>query len=195
MNKDDVIYLAEQHNGYLYSKTLKEHEVPSVYLTRLAREKRLEKACKGVYVTPDTVVDPYYILSLKYPHIVYSGETALFLNGLSSKQSVGMEMTIPYGVNVPKIDCAKIIVSRKKIVTLGVSIIETPFGNKVKTYDKERSICDLFIRKDHYDAEDMNYAIREYARHHLDLEKLYSYAKQLNVYEKVRKVFEVISWN
>ncbi len=195
MNKDDVIYLAEQHNGYLYSKTLKEHEIPSVYLTRLAREKRLEKAFKGIYVTPDTVVDPYYVLSLKYPHIVYSGESALFLNGLSSKQSVDMEITVPYGVNVPKIDGAKIIVSRKKTVDLGVVVLETPFGNDVKAYDKERSICDLFMRKDHYDAEDMNYAIMEYARHHLDLEKLYSYAKQLNVYGKVKNVFEIISWN
>lgn len=195
MNKDDVIYLAEQHNGYLYSKTLKEHEVPSVYLTRLAREKRLEKASKGIYVTPDTLVDPYYILSLKYPNVVYSGETALFLNGLSSKQSVEMEMTLPYGVNVPKIDGAKIIVSRKSTVSLGVVVLETPFGNEVKAYDKERSICDLFMRTDHYDAEDKNYAIREYSRHHLDLEKLYSYAKQLDVYERVRNVFEVISWN
>jgi len=103
-------------------------------------------------------------------------------------------MTIPYGVNVPKIDGAKNIVSRKSTVSLGVAVIYTPFGNKVKSYDMERSICDLFMRKDHYDAEDMNYAIMEYARHHLDLEKLYSYAKQLNVYEKVKNVFEVISW-
>lgn len=195
MDKDEVCLLAKQHHGYLYTKILKEYGIPSVYLTRLVREKRLEKAYKGIYVTPETVVDMYFVYSLKYPNIVYSGETSLFLNGLSSKQSVGMEITLPYGVNVPKIDGAKIIVSRKSNVRLGISVLETPFGNEVKSYDRERSICDLFLRTDHYDSEDMNYAIREYTRSYLDFEKLYAYAKHLNVYEKVKNVFEVISWN
>ena len=195
MVKDKVIILAEQHNGYINSKMLKEHGIPNVYLTRLVKEKKLEKACKGIYVTPDTVLDLYYLYSLKYPHVVYSGETSLFLNGLSSKQSVPMEIILPYGVNVPKIEGASIIISRKDNVCLGVTLIETPFGNEVRSYDEERSICDLFMRPDHYDAEDRNYAIREYTRRRLNLAKLYNYAKNLHVYEKVRNVFEVISWN
>lgn len=140
------------------------------------------------------MVDWYYVYYLKYPRIVYSGETSLFLNGLSAKQSADIEITLPYGVNVPKIDGAKIIVSRKQSVELGVSALETPFGNEVKAYDRERSICNLFIRSDCFDAEDRNYAIREYARRYLNLEKLYIYAKQLGIYEEIRNVFEVISW-
>ena len=195
MIKDKVIVLAEQHNGYINSRILKEHGVPNVYLTRLVRDKRLEKAFKGIYVTPDTVVDQYFIYSLKYPRVVYSGESSLFLNGLSSKQSVPMEITLPYGVNVPEIDGATVVISRRGNIGLGVVSLETPFGNEVRSYDRERSICDLFMRPDHYDAEDRNYAIREYAGHHLNLEKLYDYAEKLKVYENVRNVFEVLSWN
>ena len=195
MKKDYVIVLAEQHNGYINSKILKEHGVPNIYLSRLVKEKRLERAFKGIYVTPETIVDQYYIFSLKYPKVVYSGETSLFLNGLSSKQSVPMEITLPYGVNVPEIDGASIVISRRCTVGLGVSSIETPFGNEVRSYDRERSICDLFVRPDYYDAEDRNHAIREYSRRSLNLEKLYDYAMKLNVYEKVRNVFEVIPWN
>lgn len=193
--KDKVIVLAGQNKGYINSKILKEHGIPNVYLTRLVKDKRLEKVCKGIYVIPDTVVDQFYIYALKYRHIVYSGETALFLNGLSSKQSSPVEITLPYGVNVPRIDGVTVIVSRSDNVGLGVTLLETPFGNEVRSYDMERSICDLFIRPDHYDAEDRNFAIKEYSRHNLNLEKLYNYAKQLKVYEKIKNVFEVISWN
>lgn len=195
MSKDKVILLAKQNHGYLHAKLLKEYEIPSIYVTRLVHEKKLEKIYKGIYVTPETVVDWFYVYCLKYPHVVYSGETSLFLNGLSSKQSADMEITLPYGVNVPKIFEAKIIVSRKDTVGLGITILETPFGNNVKGYDRERSICDLFVRPEHFDAEDRNFAIREYARQYLNLAKLYDYAKQLDVYEEIRNVFEVIIWN
>ena len=138
MIKDKVIVLAEQHNGYINSRILKEHGVPNVYLARLVRDKRLEKAFKGIYVTPDTVVDQYFIYSLKYPRVVYSGESSLFLNGLSSKQSVPMEITLPYGVNVPEIDGATVVISRRGNIGLGVVSLETPFGNEVRSYDSCR---------------------------------------------------------
>ena len=80
-----------------------------------------------------------------------------------------MEITLPYGVNVPEIPDAKIIVTRKKTARLGVTVVETSFGNPVKAYGKERVVCDLFVRPEHYDAEDRIFAIKEYARHYLDV--------------------------
>ena len=195
MNKEEVLLVAEKNNGYLHSKLMKEQDIPSVYISRLVKEKKLEKVYKGIYTMPDTPLDVYYIYSLKYPNIIYSGESALFLNDLSSKQSVKMEITLPYGVNVPEIPDAKIIVTRKKTARLGVTVVETSFGNPVKAYGKERVVCDLFVRPEHYDAEDRIFAIKEYARHYLDVENLYLYAKELGVYEEVKNVFEVISWN
>ena len=146
MDKEEVLLVAEKNNGYLHSKLMKEQDIPSVYISRLAKEKKLEKVYKGIYTMPDTPLDEYYIYSLKYPNIIYSGESALFLNDLSSKQSVKMEITLPYGVNVPEIPDAKIIVTRKKTARLGVTVVETSFGNPVKAYGKERVVCDLFVR-------------------------------------------------
>ncbi len=195
MNKEEVLLVAERNKGYLHSKLIKEKDIPSVYLSRLTKDKKLEKVYKGIYVMPDTPVDMFYIYCIKYPNIIYSGESSLFLNGLSSRQSADMELTIPFGLNVPDIPDVKIIVSRKKTVGLGVIEVETPFGNPVRAYDKERSVCDLFIRPEHYDAEDRVFAIKEYARRYLNLEKLYMYAKDLGVYEEVKNVFEVFLWS
>ena len=77
----------------------------------------------------------------------------MFLNNLSNKQSPIREFTIPYGTNVPKIEGYNVKYDRKDSFDLGVEEIETPLGNKVRCYNKERCICDLFIRSDYYDLK------------------------------------------
>lgn len=196
MDKKDIFEVAEKNNGYVCAKQIKEQGIPSSYLSRLVKENKLERVYKGVYITPETFEDPEYIYSLRYPNIIYSGESAMFLNLLSCKQYVNMvEVTVPYGTTVPKIEGAKVIVSRKKNIDLGVTIVNTCFGNPVKCYDKERTICDLFMRPDNFDSEDRVYAIKKYNQYYLNRAKLYEYAKQLGVYSEVKNVYEVLVWN
>ena len=195
MKKEDVLKVAEENNGYIYSDLMKEYEIPTVYITRLVKEGSLTKAAKGVYIAEPGIKDEMYIMSIKYKDIVYSGETALFLNHLSNKQTTTLEVTVPYHKSSVKIENFNVIRTRKKTFDLGITMIDTPFGNEVKCYDKERCICDLFIRPEHYDYEDRIYAINEYSKHYLNMKKLYDYAKKLNVYDEVKNVFEVIGWN
>jgi len=194
MNKEEVIKVANKHNGYLYSKIMKDYNIPSIYITRLLKEGKLQKIEKGIYVTDIGIEDPFFVMYIKHKNIIFSGETALFLNGLSNKQFVNYEVTIPFGKAVPKIDNAVIKQTRKDTFSLGIADIETPFGNMVKTYDKERCICELFIKPDHYDHEDRIYAINEYRDDYIDIKKLYEYAMKLKVYDEVKNVFEVIGW-
>lgn len=93
---------------------------------------------------------------------------------------------------MPKIRDCKVVVSRKTYFTVGIIELNTQFGNKVRTHDKERCICDLFMRSDFYDYEDRVYAINEYKRNYLNIKKLYEYAKLFKVYEEVKNVFELI---
>ena len=109
-------------------------------------------------------------------------------------RSHGFHAVIDYNSNVLDVDEIQFFRTRKANWNLGEELIETPYGNKVRCYDKERCICDLFIRDD-YDDEDRVYALNEYANGYLDISKLYRYARILGVYEKVSNVFEVIRWN
>lgn len=195
MKKKEVIEIANKNNGYLYSSIIKEHSIPTSTVSRLVKDGILEKVYPGVYLTSVGVYDDLFVYSLKYSKIIYSGETALFLNDLSNKQSPIYEFTIPYGTFTPNIDNFNVKYSRKDTVDLGVVEIETQFGNKVKSYDKERCICDLFIRPDYYDYEDRVYAINEYKNNYLNFKKLYDYAEKLGVLKDVKNVFEVIGWN
>ncbi len=194
MSKETIIKIANENNGYLYSKIIKENKIQTASIGRLEKEGHLNKITRGIYITEQGVEDELFINSIKYKRIVYSGETALYLNGLSNKQSPIKEFTIPYGTCTPSIDGYIVKYSRKNTFALGITEINTSFGNPVRTYDKERCICDLFIRPDDYDYEDRIYAINEYKNKYLNFKKLYKYAKSLGVYEKVSNVFEIIGW-
>lgn len=194
MKLEDIIELANQNNGYLHGGMIKENHIPRTYLSRLLSKGAIHRVASGIYITDRGVEDAFYIQHLRFGNLVYSGDTALFLNGLSNRQSPDYEASFPYGTSAPKIEGFRVRQSRKSTFGLGVTEVETPFGNIVKAYDKERCICDLFLRPGEYDAEGRAYAIEEYRSRFLDLEKLYAYAKQLGVYEKVRNVFELLIW-
>lgn len=195
MDKKQIITIANANNGYLYSKIIKEYNIQSSLIGRLQKEGTISKVDRGIYITNQGIEDELFINSIKYSRIVYSGETALFLNGLSNKQTLNYEFSIPYGTCTPKIIGYSVKYVRKKTFQLGIIEVTTPFGNKVRCYDKERCICDLFIRQDSYDYEDRIYAINEYRKYYLNIKKLYNYAKELGVYTEISNVFEVIGWN
>ena len=195
MRLEDIIELANLNNGYLTPKLIKDNGIYTSYIHRLVDAGELFRVERGIYITKNGVEDEFYINNLKYSNIVYSGDAAIFLNGLSNKQSPEKEVSISRGMNIPKLEGYTIKQSRKDTFYLGITMVETPFGNKVRCYDKERCICDLFIRPDNYDYEDRVYAINTYKNEYLNFDKLYNYASILGVLDKVKSVYEVVAWN
>ena len=195
MKLENIIAIANLNNGYLTPKLIKENGIYTSYIRRLLNVGELFRVERGIYITKQGVEDEFYINNIKYTNIVYSGDTAIFLNGLSNKQSPEKEVSIARGMGIPKLDGYTIKQSRKDTFYLGITMVETPFGNKVRCYDKERCICDLFIRPDNYDYEDRVYAINTYKNEYLNFDKLYNYARILGVLDKVKSVFEVVAWN
>ena len=195
MKLDNIIAIANLNNGYLTPKLIKENGIYTSYIHRLLNVGELFRVERGIYITKQGVEDEFYINNIKYTKIVYSGDTAIFLNGLSNKQSLEKEVSIARGMGIPKLDGYTIKQSRKDTFYLGITMVETPFGNKVRCYDKERCICDLFLRPDNYDYEDRVYAINTYKNVYLNFDKLYNYARILGVLDKVKSVFEVVAWS
>lgn len=67
------------------------------------------------------------------------------------------------------------------------------FGNSVKVYDRERSICDLIKHREKYDGETFVKAIRTYLNDSPDQSKLFRYAKVMKIENKVFEIVEVIA--
>ena len=71
--------------------------------------------------------------------------------------------------------------------------IDTPMGYSVRVYDPERCICDILKNPDSVDLEVYNKIINNYFRQrHRNLITLEKYAKELNVYEKLQNIMEVL---
>ena len=67
------------------------------------------------------------------------------------------------------------------------------FGNIVKVYDLEKTICDLVKNRNKIDSELFSKAINRYGRYeNKDLEKLYSYSKKMKIYEEMKDILSLV---
>ena len=78
---------------------------------------------------------------------------------------------------------------------LGVIEIETSFGNAVRAYDMERTICDIIRYKDSIDVQVFHYAMKEFMSSNLkNLNHLMDYARRFQIESAVRTYTEVMLW-
>ena len=74
----------------------------------------------------------------------------------------------------------------KKYFYLGLTEVETAYGNKVRVYDKERTICDLIKHRNDIDEEIFRKAIYMYlACNDKNLSNLYEYANIMKIQKKL----------
>ena len=96
MNKyDQMRRLLQENNGYLFTAQVEKAGVSRTYLAKFVRENQLEKVAKGIYISQDTWEDELYILQIRYPKIIYSGETALYLHGMIDREYTDICITVP----------------------------------------------------------------------------------------------------
>lgn len=73
--------------------------------------------------------------------------------------------------------------------------IKSPFGNTIKSYNLERTICDIVKNENKcgLDIEQRNKIIKNaFANNEIDGAKLVQYAKQLKCEKKIRAIMEVM---
>ena len=188
--ENQIINYMKNNQGYITNKITKDLGLPTVYLTRMTKNNSINKVARGVYALPTIFEDELFIYYLKYNNIIYTGNTALVLNKMSNKSLKIIEANVLNNYNTHRISDFKVNRVNEVNYTLGKDHIETEYGNKVPTYDKERVLCDIFINET-LDNEALNYAIKQAKIQKIDYEKLYEYSIKLNVYDKVRFLLEI----
>ncbi|MBR3607820.1 MAG: abortive phage infection protein, partial [Lachnospiraceae bacterium] len=69
----------------------------------------------------------------------------------------------------------------------------TTFGNEVRCYDAERTICDLLRSRNRMDEETVISAIKNYAAYKdKDLHRLAAYAEKFRVSKILKQYMEVL---
>ncbi len=191
MSLDNIITIGKANNGYITSKEIIEKGIPTVYLSRMLAAKTLNRLSYGIYILKGYPEDELYTLGLRYNRAVFARHTALYLNGMSNRQMERIEANFPSTYNTTKIRNLKCYHPNDQLYRLGMVTISTSMDHKVKTYNVERCICDLFYYDD-FDVEDKVYAIKTVDKNKIDYDKLFYYAQKMNVLLQVKSVFEVI---
>ena len=191
--KQIEIHLKES-GGIITSAYCRENNIPTVYLSRLAKEGKLFRVQKGMYITKDGDYDEYYFFQYQYRKAIFSYETALFLLGVTDKIPWRIDVTVYNGYKFnEKQDTLNINYVKKSIYNLGIIQKKTMFGNTVNVYSYERILCDFISNKEKMDTEVYVKLIRSYFKYKdKDIHSLYKIARKMGIEDKVKEVMEVV---
>ncbi|WP_425057941.1 hypothetical protein SCACP_25160 [Sporomusa carbonis] len=186
MKKNNNVITTSQVLQLGYSKAL---------LTKYVKAGLLERSGHGVYILPDAVNDDMYALMLRSSKIIFSHDTALFLNGLSERTPFRHTVTIPSDSALPasiKDECTCFYI-KPELHRLGMIEKKTTFGNTVRCYNMERTICDFLRSRNRCDEETVISAVKNYVvSKGKNLNLLADYAKRLRVEKALKRYMEVL---
>lgn len=196
MTRFDVLdNLVENGNGYLCTSQVVDAGVSKPTLAEYVSQRKMERVAQGVYLAEDAWPDELYLLCLSNSRIVFSHETALMLHGLMEREPKTTSVTVKAGYNASHLRRKGIRVYQVKpdVYDLGIVDVQTSFGNTVRAYDMDRTICDILRFKDTMDVQVFQYAMKEYmASTYKNLNHLMEYAKRLGIESAMRTYTEVM---
>lgn len=197
MSIEEVINnIVKENKGYVTRKDIDRNDIPSIYLTRYVKKHGFKQIVRGFYAKEEWIVDPYLVFQYTYPKFVYSFNSAIYLHGLGDILPNYLEVTGPFNYR-PMSKVRDDIITHTDTIeesyNLGIVEIRTTFGNIVKVYDKEKTICDLIKNKNKIEFEVYVKALNNYAKaKDKNINKLMEYAKLIKIESKVRSQMEII---
>lgn len=187
--------LFERNNGIVKTAQVLENGITKTSFYAYARQRGIEQAAHGIYVSPDAWTDGMYMLHLRCSQAVFSHESALFFHDLTDREPSPYSVTVKTGYNPAslKADGIKVYTIKKELHDVGLITMDTPFGNAVPVYDAERTICDLIRSRSSIEMQTFQDALKQYARsREKDLRKLMRDAKMFHVEKILRQYLEVL---
>ena len=197
MKQVDIVYqLLSNNGGYLSTKVAGEHGVSASTLKRMTDRGLLERVTHGLYISAETIPDPFFVAQYRCPKGVFSHETALFLHDLSDRTPIKLMMTIPTGWNTRLTANDDIILfyCSPVLSRLGTIEVETAYGHKVTAYDASRTVCDCMRYVDRLDKDLVLTALKRYMKTpDIDRAQFLEYASIFKMRNLALRYMEVLS--
>ena len=191
---NEILKIMKENNEIITTAKLEERGISRVYLSKMEKEGIIERIDRGIYITKDFKYDEYYLFQLKYPKTIFSSNTALYFYGMTERTPVKMDVTVYREYNPHRFkDFVNVYKISKELYDLGITEKESPQGMKVKTYNLERTICDIIKDKNCLDIEIRNKAIKKAIKSkEFNASKMFEYARKMNIYDQVKNYMEAI---
>ena len=187
---DTIKQIMKTNNGMISTRMIEPLNISRQYLSIMENNNDIEKVSRGIYLSPSAFEDSYFSFQQKYKKAIFSHMNALYFYGMTEEFPYNYTVTVPqrYHVDTVNEKCNVFYVS-DDIYELGVAEIETPNGNKVRAYDKERCICDIIRSKGRMDSEQVKKTIKQYMQSRdKDMAKLSEYSKNMGINKKVMEI-------
>lgn len=183
------------NNNIITTKRAIELGFSKALLPKYEREGLIERVRQGIYILPESVHDDMYTLMLRSENIIFSHESALFLLELTDRTPFEHSVTIPSDTSLPESvswEC-KCYYIQPQFHRLGMIYAKTTFGNQVRCYNAERSICDLLISRNRMDEETVISSLKKYAAWtDKNINRLSEYALTFHIEKKLKSYLEVL---
>ncbi|MDR1068598.1 MAG: type IV toxin-antitoxin system AbiEi family antitoxin domain-containing protein [Clostridiales Family XIII bacterium] len=187
--------LLQTNNGFLKTSDAVSAGVSRTVLGDFVRKNGLERVAHGLYMSQDAWEDGLFVIQVRYPEAVFSHETALYLLRLTEREPAPFSLTLKAGTNATGLTRQGVKVYKVKQELFGEGVIAalSPSGHSVKTYNAERTICDLFRSRRNIEIQDFQSAVRNYVRlKEKNIPQLMRCAKAFSVEKQVRQYLEAL---
>ena len=187
---DTIKQIMNTNNGMISTRMIEPLNISRQYLSIMENNNDIEKVSRGIYLSPNAFEDSYFSFQQKYKKAIFSHMNALYFYGMTEEFPYNYTVTVPQSYHVDTVNekCNVFYVS-DDIYELGIVEIETPNGNKVRAYDKERCICDIIRSKGRMDSEQVKKTIKQYMQSRdKDIAKLSEYSKKIGINKKVMEM-------
>lgn len=190
-----ILDMAKKNQGVITSKQVTDEGLSRGVLKYLEEIGSLDKVSRGVYTLPTAWENEFVNLQSQYKKGIYSLATSLYLHELTDKTPGSYDMTFPdnYNLSGPKKAGINAHRSKEPYYSLGIVVVNTPTGQKVKCYNPEKTLCDILRTHYKVDLDIITEAFKMYSkRKNKDINLLSDYSKVLHVEDKVRSYLEVL---
>jgi predicted transcriptional regulator of viral defense system len=193
---DKLRQIMERRQGLLLTSDLAKFNIPRTYLSIMEQNGEIERMSRGVYRSVSAFIeDELFTFQSRYSSTIFSHETALYLHGLTDRAPLTYSISVPSGYHSEFLNNSghKIFYVSRDLFDLGITSMNTPHGNQVRTTDLERTISDILRSRSQIDTQVRNVALKGYVRNKdRNLDRLYRYAKRFHIQSIVREYLEIL---
>ncbi len=185
----------KEQSGFLRPSDLLKYGIPRTYLSTLEKNGEIQRISRGVYYAANDLIDEMASIQARYKGAIFSHETALYLLELTDRTPLFYSVTVPAGYNATslKTSGAKVYFVKRSVYPLGLITMKSPHEHDIKTFNLERTICDVLRSRNQLDVQFVNEALKRYAgKKERNIDLLYTYAGQFRIQKIVRQYIEVL---
>jgi predicted transcriptional regulator of viral defense system len=199
LDQKDIKNLNDIFKDYDYVMTTAQLSAVKLYyrdIQRMLNEGLIEKIKRGYYHWIESYgKDEIVIINRLFPDGVLCMDTALFYYKYSDRTPAEWHITIDKNTSRQRTQVEHPLIKayrvESELLTLGEANGEID-SQKVRIYDRDRTICDVLRNMNKMDKEIFNKAIQGYVKDpKKNIPNLMQYAKALRVQKRLKDIIEV----